>query len=202
MARAAAKMTKAQLEELVATLQAAADTKAKEAEAAIGKVNDMEGKIRQLEEAAAAAAATITAATEAAAAAEAAAATAAAPPTPGATTEAPNVHGARLKGIPKPKGKFNLQTAIGVDKTRYRAMLHDIRCGVFSAGLDWHVDFRHQDPVRLGCLIKNVSDVSFLQIRDLMEYLTSQMRDDYPELTKFQANWAIAEMAKAYMQNK
>ncbi|KAI0758441.1 hypothetical protein BC629DRAFT_1598034 [Irpex lacteus] len=89
--------------------------------------------------------------------------------------------------IPKPRGKFSLRQAMGLGdpekKIQYRAIQRTIHELVILASINWKLDYRKQDPIKLGNLFQAANE-------------------DHPILATFENNWATAELIKQFLQNR
>ncbi|RPD56850.1 hypothetical protein L226DRAFT_615705 [Lentinus tigrinus ALCF2SS1-7] len=183
-------VTKAQLEELVATLRAAV-------EAAQHARDVAAGELETTRQALTTAQAEATSAQEAAAAAQAASTALQqqlqnAPPLqgqlagggPGGVAMDPAPVQANLPQIDRPVGtRWSIHEAMQLSQAEYAEVQRTIRSLVIRAQLDWTEDFRRQDADRLGTLFRAA-------------------RAAHPILRRYTNNWATAAIARQYMSNK
>ncbi|KAL7277980.1 hypothetical protein ACG7TL_007933 [Trametes sanguinea] len=165
-----ARQLRQQLEEATARLTAAEQAREENATALQAAQHHIEEQ-----EVALAAAATQVEAAQAAAAHAAAAA---------AGPQAPAV--AQPVRVPKPRvprGKtMKIQEAMGLDDFEYGEIRYKIHGLVHAAGLEWTLDFRHQEVEKLSRLFSAATEAC-------------------PVLDKYVNHWATAAIAARYMQN-
>ncbi|KAI0686436.1 hypothetical protein C8T65DRAFT_634026 [Cerioporus squamosus] len=176
-------LTKAQLEEIVATLRAEVAA-AEQARAAT--VGDLETAQQALTNAQA----EVTAAHDAAAAAQAAHAALQQQlqnpqqPVGGGVAAANAVAPANLPQIDRPPGtRWSIQEAMQLSRAEYSEIQRTIRSLVIRAQLDWTEDFRRQDADKLATMFRAA-------------------RTAHPILRRYTNNWASAAIARQYMSNK
>ncbi|KAH9910605.1 uncharacterized protein BXZ73DRAFT_83401 [Epithele typhae] len=94
-----------------------------------------------------------------------------------------NVPGPVVNIIPTPHSPVSIRHAMGVTQNLYANIQHTIRTLTICSQLDWTDDFRRQDPECLAMLFRAA-------------------RTAHPELRRYENNWAMAAIARQYMQNK